>query len=71
MKNEFKPIDAFIGDTNKSKLTDTQAYLNVKNPLLLCVRFSLDTEVYLLEKKSKLKKPSKTPKSCRNTASRS
>ena len=61
MKNEFKPIDAFIGDTNKSKLTDTQAYLTVKNPLLLCVRFSLDTEVYLLGEETETKKALENP----------
>ena len=38
MEREFKPIDEFIGDTNKSKLTDTQAYLNTKKSLCLCIK---------------------------------
>ena len=61
MKNEFKPIDEFIGDTNKSKLTDTQAYLNTKKSLCFCIKFSLKTEVYLLGEENEVKSAVENP----------
>ena len=61
MEREFKPIDEFIGDTNKSKLTDTQAYLNVKKSLCLCIKFSLKTEVYLLGEENEVKSAVENP----------
>lgn len=61
MKQEFKPIDEFIGDTNKIKLTDTQAYLSVKNPLLFCVKFLCGTEIYLLGEENETKKAVENP----------
>ena len=61
MKNEFKLIDEFIGDTNKSKLTDTQAYLTVKNTLLFCVKFSMDNEIYLLGEEDDVRKAVENP----------
>lgn len=61
MEREFKPIDEFIGDTNKSKLTDTQAYLNTKKSLCFCIKFSLKTEVYLLGEENEVKSAVENP----------
>ena len=62
MEREFKPIDEFVGDTNKSKLTDTQAYLNTKKSLCFCIEFSLKTEVYLLGEENEVKSAVESPK---------
>ena len=61
MKHEFKSIDIFIEDTNKDKLTDTQAYLIVGNPLLFCVKFLGDSEIYLLGEENATKKAVENP----------
>ena len=61
MKREFKSIDIFIGDTNKDKLTDTQAYLIVGKPLLFCVKFLGDSEIYLLGEENETQKAVENP----------
>lgn len=61
MKQEFKPIDEFIGDTSKSKLIVTQTYLSVKNPLLFCVKFLADREIYLFGEESETQKAVENP----------
>lgn len=61
MNREFKPINEFVGDTNKSKLTDTQAYLRVRDPLLFCVKFIGDSEIYLLGEENETQKAVEIP----------